>query len=147
MTRTSSDKFRALVSQENWDELIPVLIRLDPSVAADFSWRFPPASRTSCSAGSPLSLQLKWRRRLPYYDAYVLLHTRSGRRPDCHCRPHGSAGKTAVFRRVARAIVANPDERTRASREAGVKPAAPLEAPSVEPIIEARQIEKIFPYT
>ena len=77
MTRTSSDKFRALVSQENWDELIPVLLRLDPSVAADFFMEIPAGQQDELFRRLPIEFAAKVAETLPYYDAYVLLHTRS----------------------------------------------------------------------
>src|ERR1700704_4358303 len=77
MPSTSSDKFRVLLSQENWDELIPVLVRLDPSVAADFFREIPTDQQDTLFRRLPVDFAARLAELLPYYDAYVLLHKRS----------------------------------------------------------------------
>src|SRR6202790_4000788 len=142
MPSTSSDKFRALLAQENWDELIPVLVRLDPSVAADFFTEIPADQQETLFRSLPIDFAARLAELLPYYDAFVLLHTRS------------STDLTAIVDRM------NPAQRVRFFEElpeelwqvlmnelakdepARGEPAAPAGLPPSEPIILAHQIEK-----
>ncbi|MGA2713120.1 MAG: AAA-associated domain-containing protein [Bryobacteraceae bacterium] len=144
MALTSSDNFRALLLQENWDQLLPVLLRLDPSVAADFFARISAEQQDQLFAQLPIEFAARVVEILPYYDAYVLLRTRS------------NSDLTAIVGRM------HPGERLRFFDElpeqtwqtlmnelargelAGVKPGASVGLLLAEPIIEARQIEKAF---
>src|ERR1700761_7300373 len=71
------DKFRALISKENWDQLIPVLLRLDLSVAADVFMDIPPAQQEQLFGRLPISFAAKLVGTIPYYDVRVLLQSRS----------------------------------------------------------------------
>jgi NitT/TauT family transport system ATP-binding protein len=144
MPPTSSDKFRALLTQENWDELLPVLLRLDPSVAADFITRISAEQQDQLFVRLPIELAARVVEILPCYDAYVLLRTRS------------NSDLTAIVGRM------DPGETLRFFDElpeqtwqtlmheldrgklAGAKPGASVDSPPIERIIEARQVEKTF---
>src|ERR1700737_4884178 len=77
MPPTSSDKFRALLSHENWTQLVPVLLRLDSSVAADFFTEIPAEQQANLFRRLPVGFAARLAEILPYYDAWVLLHTRT----------------------------------------------------------------------
>src|SRR5580700_10959804 len=77
MPRTSSDKFRALLSEENWERVAPVLLQLDSSVAADFFREIPVEQQGKLFPHFPIECAARLAGTLPYYDAWVLLHTRT----------------------------------------------------------------------
>src|SRR5580700_4668602 len=77
MPPTSNDKSRALLSLGNADELLPVLLRLDLSVAADFFTRVSTEQQDQLFSRLPIELAARVVEILPYYDAYVLLRLRS----------------------------------------------------------------------
>jgi ABC-type glutathione transport system ATPase component len=142
MLLTSIDKFRALVSKEKWDQLIPVLLRLDPSVAADVFMDIPAAQQDQLFRRLPIEFAAKLAEILPCYDVYVLLHTRS------------SLDRTAIVDHI------RPADRLRLSEElpddswqillnrpvAGndCNSAKPESSISTGPVIEGRRIEKSF---
>ena len=62
MLGTSIDKFRTLVSKEKWDQLIPVLLRLDPSVAASIFMDIPAAQQDELFRRLPIEFAANWSR-------------------------------------------------------------------------------------
>jgi hypothetical protein len=69
MLGTSIDKFRTLVSKEKWDQLIPVLLRLDPSVAASIFMDIPVAQQDELFRRLPIEFAAKLAEILPYYGS------------------------------------------------------------------------------
>jgi ABC-type nitrate/sulfonate/bicarbonate transport system ATPase subunit len=144
MLVTSIDKFRTLVSTEKWDQLIPVLLRLDSSVAADIFMDIPAARQNQLFRRLPIEFAAKLAEILPCYDVYVLLHARS------------SEDQTAIVDHI------RPADRLRLSEELPDdswqtllnRPAAgartdsnttkPSGSASFDPVIEGRRIEKSF---
>src|SRR5689334_5799297 len=72
-----TDKLRALLSSGDWGQLIDVLRRLDPVVAADFFAGIPVELQTTLFQRSPADFAARLVEILPYYDTYVLLHSRT----------------------------------------------------------------------
>jgi NitT/TauT family transport system ATP-binding protein len=144
MPRTSSDKFRALLSQENWDQLVQVLLRLDPSVAADFFTEIPIDQQGRLFRRLPIEFAARLAEILPYYDAWVLLHTRTGEDLAAIVDGMNPAERLRFVEELPeRQWQTLMDELARA-QPAGEKSAVSGELRSIEPIIEARQIEKAF---
>src|ERR1035438_10544410 len=77
MPSPPTDKFRTLLSREDWDHLVALLPRLDPSIAADLFLEIPVEQREMLFRRLPIDLGAMLAERLPYYDTYVLLHSRS----------------------------------------------------------------------
>src|ERR1017187_6355219 len=77
MPSPPADKFRTLLSREDWDQLVALLPRLDPAVAADLFLEIPVEQREMLFRRLPIDLAASLAELLPYYDAYVLLHSRS----------------------------------------------------------------------
>ena len=140
MLKTSIDKVQTLVLREKWDQLIPLLLRLDSSVAAATFMDIPAGQQDQLFRRLPLELAAKVVEILPCYDAYVLLHTRS------------SEDRTAIVDRL------KPAERLRLFEElpeerwpllmngaaAVRKVADSIDLPPLKPIVDARRIEKSF---
>ena len=144
MPSPPADKFRTLLSREDWDQLVALLPRLDPPVAADLFLEIPAEQRETLFRRLPLEFAARLAEILPYYDAYVLLHSR------------GIEDLIAIVNRM------NPAERLRFFDElpdqswgvlmdelggadsAGAAPSRVRTLRPVESIIEAREIEKSF---
>ena len=76
MPSPPADRFRTLLSREDWDQLLALLPRLDPPVAADLFLEIPTEQREGLFRRFPLDFAARLAEILPYYDAYVLLHSR-----------------------------------------------------------------------
>src|SRR5260370_36369658 len=76
MPSPPADKFRTLLSREDWDQLVALLPRLDPSVAADLFLEIPAEQREMLFRRLPVEFAARLAEILPYYDTYVLLHSR-----------------------------------------------------------------------
>ena len=144
MPSPPADKFRTLLSRGDWDQLVALLPRLDPSVAADLFMEIPAEQRETLFRRFPLEFAARLAELLPYYDAYVLLHSR------------GIEDLIAIVNRM------NPAERLRFFDElpdeswellmdelggadsAGAAPSRVRTLRPVESIIQAREIEKSF---
>jgi NitT/TauT family transport system ATP-binding protein len=133
------DKFRALLAKENWEQLIPVLLRLDSSVAAAVFMDIPAAQQDQLFRRLPIGFAARLAGILPYYDVRVLLQSRS------------SEDRRAIVDQI------NPADRLRLSEELPEDSwqfllNAPVQRESVElpgvtpvpPLIAAHQIEKSF---
>ena len=146
MPSPPTDKFRTLLSREDWDHLVALLPRLDPSVAADLFLEIPAEQREMLFRRLPIDLAARLADVLPYYDTYVLLHSRS------------IQDLIAIVDRM------NPAERVRffdelpepswqilmdelGPADAAATGAAPpifRALPPVEAIVQARRVEKSF---
>jgi NitT/TauT family transport system ATP-binding protein len=144
MPRTSSDKFRALLSEENWEQLAPVLLRLDPSVAADFFREIPVEQQGKLFPHFPIEFAARLAEILPYYDAWVLLHTRTNEDMVAIVDCMNSAEQLRFFDELPEQSWQTLMDELARGKPAGRKPAASSDLPHVEPIIEARLIEKAF---
>jgi NitT/TauT family transport system ATP-binding protein len=144
MLGTSIDKFQALVSNQNWDQLIPVLLRLDSAVAADIFMDIPAGQQDELFRRLPIEFAAKLAEILPCYDVYALLRARS------------SEDQTAIVDHI------KPADRLRLSEELpedswqnllngqtvgalsdGI-PAKPAGPTPLKPLIEGSRIEKSF---
>jgi NitT/TauT family transport system ATP-binding protein len=144
MKRPRAEELEVILAQGHFDRAISILQRLDPTVAADTFGGLPHEQQQILFSRLPAEFAAKLVPILPYYDTFVLLHTLS------------TDQMSAVVEKV------NPIERSmfldelpetawrqitnELSEQHGV---ASLEdkrgvAPTVQPIIEARGIEKRF---
>jgi Mg/Co/Ni transporter MgtE len=71
MPSPPADKFRTLLSREDWDQLVALLPRLDPSVAADLFMEIPLEQREMLFRRLPIDFAPRLAEILPYYDTYV----------------------------------------------------------------------------
>src|SRR5258708_7086112 len=141
MSGPPTDKFRALLAREDWDQLGAVLLRIDPSVAADLFIEIPVEQQAQLFGRLPIEYAAAVVEIVPYYDAHVLLLSRT------------SADRVAILDKV------KPAERLRLFEElpeqfwqsirdelaaadlgaASVAGSIVAEQPPVETIIQARQ--------
>jgi NitT/TauT family transport system ATP-binding protein len=150
MNPPSTDKLRSILARGGWEKAADLLQRLDPAVAADALLDVPFEEQRTLFGSLPIPFAAKLVAEFPYYHAYVLLHS----------RPLGEM--VAIVDQMdsddrMQFIEELPEEAYRrlmdelAGKEPAI-PAAPAEAapplapvaPVVEPIIEARAIEKSF---
>jgi len=144
---------RLAISQQRWEQAAGILQSLDPAAAADAFINLPFEDQQRLFRKLPVPVAATLAGDLPYYQTYVLLHS----------RPHADI--------VAIVDAMNPDDRVQffdqlpqetwqqlmdelaerpgeAEEEPGkaIEAGAPVVAPPVheEPIIEARGIEKSF---
>jgi NitT/TauT family transport system ATP-binding protein len=152
MTSATTEKLRNATAQGRWEEAIALLQIADLSQAAEAMNNLPFEQQEELFRRLPLDLAASLIAHFPYYHQYVLLHSRS------------KQGMRAVFDRMKaeermRFLDELPeeawqrfmDELSRATTAEAEAPATtaepPLEPPvehEVEPILEARQVEKYF---
>jgi NitT/TauT family transport system ATP-binding protein len=138
-----TDKLRALLSSRDWDQLIGVLARLDPVVATDFFKAIPAEQQNSLFQRLPVDLAAKLVENLPYFDGYVLLHSRNPQDLNAIVGAMNPGARLQFFDELPESswqtLMAElaPDV-------AGTAPPVRREPPRAEPIIEARHIEKAF---
>jgi ABC-type glutathione transport system ATPase component len=89
-------------------------------------------------------VQQDWRETLPYYDAWVLLHTRTNEDLAAIVNCMNSAEQLRLFDELPEQTWQNLMDELARGKPAGLIPAASNDLPRVEPIIEARLIEKAF---
>jgi len=142
-----TDKLRALLSREEWEPLIEVLMRLDPVVAADFFLEIPVERRNTLFQRLPTHLAARLVEIFPYYDAYVLLHCRSLQDLAAIVEAMDPARRLQFFDELPeRSWQTLMDELAAGGAAVGgpvpsVSQTAPLR---VEAIIQAQQVEKSF---
>ena len=148
MSPRSTDKLRSILARGGWEKAASLLERLDPAVAADALLEFPFEEQRTLFGRLPISFAAKLVAEFPYYHAYVLLHSRP------------QAEMVAIVDRMdsddrMQFIEELPEEAWRrlmdelTGKQVTAPAPAPMEAPAplapeVEPIIEARAIEKSF---
>src|SRR5260370_6533420 len=64
------DKFRRLLVHQDWDQLVGVLPRLDPSVAADLFQEIPVDQRGALFRRLPIAFASRVTELLPYHDTF-----------------------------------------------------------------------------
>jgi NitT/TauT family transport system ATP-binding protein len=144
MPLTSSDSFRALLSRENWEQLLPVLLRLDPSVAADFFTRISAEQQDRLFGHLPTDLAARVVEILPYYDAFVLLRTRSNSDLTAIIDRMSTGERLRFFDELPEQTWQILMRELSRGKPADAGPGASVDLPPVERIIEARQAEKVF---
>jgi NitT/TauT family transport system ATP-binding protein len=144
MPTTSGDKLRVLLSKESWDELIPVLLRIDPLVAADFFADLPYEQQDKLFHHLPTEFAARMVEILPYYDAYVLLHSRSGSDLTAIIDRMDPAERVRFFDELPEPSWQTLMDELACGERGGARTAVPVASPAPEPIIRAHRIEKSF---
>src|SRR5215469_2375133 len=70
------EQFRALVSQEKWQEAIAQISHVSRASAAELLSGLPDEEQQALFRALPISLAAGLLSQFPYYDQYILLHTR-----------------------------------------------------------------------
>jgi NitT/TauT family transport system ATP-binding protein len=71
-----ADRLREILARGDWGHVASLLRRLAPPVAADVLMSAPPDQQAGLFGRLPVAAAAKVASVLPYYDAYVLLHSR-----------------------------------------------------------------------
>ncbi len=147
MNPPSTDKLKSTLARGGPEKAADLLQRLDPAVAADALLDLPFEDQRAIFGRMAIPFAAKLVAEFPYYQAYVLLHSRP------------QADLVAIVDQMdsddrMQFIEELPEEAWRRLMDemAGKGPAAPvaapaeapISAPEAEPIIEARGIEKSF---
>jgi len=154
MTPAVPEKLRASVSQGKWDQALAIIQRLDPAAAADLLMRLSFEQQQilfrKMSTDSAAALVAG----LPYYHAYVLLHSRpveemaaivDKMNPGERLQFFDELPEEAWQRLMDELAEKRPPAAPRGEGAAVEEfPAIGRVAFPVEPIIEARRIEKSF---
>jgi NitT/TauT family transport system ATP-binding protein len=149
-----AEKLRARLSQGNWEQAAIMLQRMDPGIAADVLMSLPFDQQQALFRRLTPDLAATLIAALPYYHAYVLLHSRPIEEMAAIVDKMSTGQRLQFFDELPEeAWQRLMDELAKAEHEQPPKagrvaveevPATGQEAPPVEPIIEARRIEKSF---
>ncbi|HLH44513.1 MAG TPA: AAA-associated domain-containing protein [Bryobacteraceae bacterium] len=145
MITAKTDELQAILDRGRWDQAAAILERLDPAVAADAFFALPYEQQKILFRELPAEFAAKLAPAFPYFHAFALLHTLPPTRMAAVVEKMNPQERLNFLEQL-------PEESWRQIvhelyGEAGVPaqaPEAPGLAPPVEPIIEARQIEKKF---
>ncbi len=75
MKLLEAEELHTIISRGQWDRAVAILARLDPTVAADVLLDLPHQEQENLFRRLPGEFAAKLIPALPYYDAFVLLHT------------------------------------------------------------------------
>jgi len=141
-----ADKLRALLARGHWEEVVPLLLKLDPPVAADALTSLPFEQQQLLFGKLPVEFAARLLPIFPYYHAYVLLHARPLEEMNAILDRMTHGDRLNFLEELPeKALQALMDEVSGIAQPSWPVPEtaeAPPRAP--EPIIEARRIEKAF---
>ncbi len=149
MTETIPDKLRASLSQGRWDRALELLQQVEPTVAANLLMTAPFEQQQVLFRRLPVDFAAKLVAILPYFHAYVLLHSRPIAEINAIVDHMNPAERLQFFdelpeeawqRLMDELSGQQPAEPGAIGVRAAIEPAV---APA-EPIIQARQVEKRF---
>ena len=138
-----TDKLRALLTSGDWGQLIDVLVRLDPVVAADFFAGIPAERQSTLFQRLPVDFAGRLAEILPYYDTYVLLHSRSPEDLNAIVEAMNPGARLQFFDELPE-LSWQTLMGELAPGAAGSASSIQTAAPRVEAIIQALHIEKAF---
>src|SRR3984957_13887686 len=137
-----AEQLQTILAQGRWDRAIAILQRLDPTVAADTFGSLPYEQQQILFGRLPVEFAAKLAPIFPYYDTFVLLHTLS---------TDQMSAVVAEMNPIERSMFLDELPETawqQITNELSGKPGVagledgPRVAPPIQPIIEARGIEK-----
>jgi len=149
----ANEQLSTILSQARWDRAIAVLRGLSAVAAADMLMSVPYEQQQALFRKLPIDLAAKLSGAFPYYHAYVLLHSRPLEEMNAIVDQMNPGERIHFFDELPEETWQSlMDELAEARQEkplaaGGVEPAtaAPGQAVvAVEPIVEARGIEKSF---
>ena len=160
-----SDQLSLLLSAGRWDQAIALLEKISADQGTEFFMDLPYEQQEDLFRRLPVGLAAKLVGAFPYYHAYVLLHSRPVDEISAIVDEMNPGERMHFFdelpqetweRLMDELVLAHPDQAPAADEQPQVRPqepphpkpatlapAVPVAVP-VEPIIEARQIEKRF---
>jgi NitT/TauT family transport system ATP-binding protein len=144
MQRPRPEELQTILAQGHFDRAIAILQRLDPTVAADTFMSLPYEHQQILFGRLPVGFAAKLAPIFPYYDTFVLLHTLSTDQMSALVDQMNPIERSMFLDELPE--TAWQQITNELSEKHGV---ASLEdqrwvAPPIQPIIEARAIEKSF---
>jgi NitT/TauT family transport system ATP-binding protein len=149
MTRPKADELHTILAQGRFDRAVTILERLDPTVAADTFINLPFEEQQVLFGRLPAEVAAKLAPIFPYYDTFVLLHTLSAdRMREVVSKMHPMERTTFLDELPETAWQQITNELAEGHLAAGLEELS-LDTeqritPPVQPVIEARGIEKSF---
>jgi NitT/TauT family transport system ATP-binding protein len=146
-----ADKLRLILSQGGWDQVVELLQRIDPAVAADFLMDLPIEDQQVLFRRFPIEFAAMLAGIFPYYHTYVLLHSRPLDEMNAivdemnpyECLQFLDDLPEESYQCLMNELVWGRRSRPPTSDRAEFGTTAPA-APPVPPIVEARRISKGF---
>src|SRR5579863_635837 len=149
MNAAAGEKLRAILSQGRWDRAVALLEQLGPEHAENLLMSIPYEQQQVLFRRMPLDFAARLVEILPYYHAYVLLHSRpieemtaivDRMQPGVRLQFFDELPEEAWQRLMDELARKQPAS----NGEVPIEAAVPTVTEPVEPIIEARRIEKSF---
>ncbi len=142
------------ISQGRWEHAAEILERLDPAAAAEAFITLPFEDQQGLFRKLPIPLAAALAGDLPYYQTYVLLHSRpqadviaivDAMNPDDRVQFFDQLPQE-TWQQLMDELAEGPEAASAEEAAKAIEAGAPVVAPPVheEPIIEARAIEKSF---
>ena len=146
MNPPSTDKLRSILARGGSEKAADLLQRLDPAVAADAFLDMPFEDQRAIFGRMPIPFAAKLVAEFPYYLAYVLLHSRPQAELVAIVDQMDSDDRMQFIEELPEDAWSRLMDELAGKAAASRPPRRPVEAPPrpVEPIIEARGIEKSF---
>jgi NitT/TauT family transport system ATP-binding protein len=151
----ATDKLREMLAQAHWEQAVSVLAGLDPDSAADLLISIPFEEQQTLFRKLPVDFSARLAGIFPYYHTYVLLHSLPIQEMRAIVDKMHPGERMHFFdelpeeawQRLMDELSQEAEEPTISKTFAAAVEAAPevpVAPPALEPIIEARQIEKAF---
>jgi NitT/TauT family transport system ATP-binding protein len=155
MSAAAVDKLREIIAQSHWEQAVALLQRVDPEEAADLLMSLPFEQQQTLFRRLPVDFAAKLAGIFPYYHAYVLLHSLAIQEMRAVVDKMHPGERMHFFdelpeeawQRLMDELSQEEVEPPLSHVVAGAVEAAleiARKATAVEPIIEARHIEKAF---
>ena len=145
MTASLTEKLRAMIAHERWEQALTVLRPLDPADAARVLMGIPFEEQQELFRRLPVDLAGRLAAVLPYYHTYVLLHSRPASEMNAIVEQMNPTERLQFFDELPEeAWQRLMDELSGQQPAEGVTEAVEVAAPPAESIIQARQVEKRF---
>ncbi len=139
-----ADKLRELLARGDWDGVAALLGNLDAPVAGDVLLGVPPETQQRLFGSLPVEAAARIAATLPYYDAYVLLHSRPLEEMRAVVDRMEIGEQLRFFDELPEALWQQFMEELGEPRGVARVAEAPSAPPPIPPVIEARQIEKSY---
>ncbi len=140
------DKLHELLARGDWDRVASLLENLDAQVAGDVLLSVPPETQQKLFRALSLDTAARIVSTFPYYDAYVLLHSRPIEELGAIVDRMDITEQLRFFdelpESLGQQLMTELDNPRDGARGATVPPATGR--PAAPPLIEARQIEKSY---
>jgi NitT/TauT family transport system ATP-binding protein len=148
MNSPTAEKLQAILSQGRWDQAIELLRSLDPDDAAELIMDLPFEEQENLFRRLPIDLAATLAGSFPYYHTYILLHSRPIEEMRAIVDKMNPGERLMFFDELPgetwQRLMDELSDKQPAHPSAALEVAEPAVRTPVQPIIEARLIEKGF---